>query len=384
MKNSNIRDFTVNDISRVINEISEKFEFNPGQALINFIEIGVNISVNENPSEIIKSMVHYKNIPFTQLPVKDKGFGRICDTQLFIIKIYDKGLQNDLAEYLLRFEIKVKRMKFLKRYGISILTLADLQRNDLYKIFGKILVDVLNGILFFDNRIEHEYFDKRKDRELFLQGKYCDFWQNIPRTTRKRRIEKFRKLANSDKIATDLANQIIKKWNELTTFQTEHQQEKTERNNHFQKVLPNQKTERNNHFHTNQQKPNTERNNLTINSYSVPVCSVTGLQYHGQQSQVDYLTYNSVKWYFENDSKTFENVLESLLTDKWKLKNKNNPKKEWLVEICHKIRCAKSNDRRNPINNTRKSFQNLESKGLKLWSLQETVRPDKLKLINYV
>jgi hypothetical protein len=115
------------------------------------------------------------------------------------------------------------------------------------------------------------------------------------------KIEKFRKLANSDKLANDLANRIIKKWNELTVLQTELQQEKTERNNHLQ---------------SNHQNTKSERNNTTIYGYSVPVCTVTGLPLHNHNSAVDYLTFNSVKWYFENDSKTFENKLESLLTDK--------------------------------------------------------------------
>ena len=40
---TNYRDFDLSDIQIVVRELSEKFDFDPAMAFINFVEIGVNI-----------------------------------------------------------------------------------------------------------------------------------------------------------------------------------------------------------------------------------------------------------------------------------------------------------------------------------------------------
>jgi len=116
---TNYRHFNLNDIREVVRELSETFEFEPAKAFLNFVEVGVNIPLEYSPSELIKTAVMYRNSPFHPLRVDGKGFGKVCETQRFDIKVYDKSLQYGLPGHLLRYEIKVKRTEFQKtiRHG---------------------------------------------------------------------------------------------------------------------------------------------------------------------------------------------------------------------------------------------------------------------------
>jgi len=112
------------------------------------------------------------------------------------------------------------------------------------------------------------------------------------------------------------------------------------------------------------------------------ICIVTGLEIKYPAKGKKFLKHPDIKFYYEKDRETYSEKLESLLTDKWKRKHEAEPIKDWFVEIAHKIRCAKSNPRRNPINNTRNSFRRLEEKGLKLWPTEQIADPAKLELID--
>lgn len=56
--------------------------------------------------------------------VDEKGSGKVCETQRFDLKIYDKSLQYSLPGHLLRYEIKIKRIEFFKQYSINALVLT--------------------------------------------------------------------------------------------------------------------------------------------------------------------------------------------------------------------------------------------------------------------
>ena len=363
---TNHRDFGLADIQETVKNLSETYNFDPKRAFINFIEIGVNISVWCDPSQLIKTIVLYRNKAFERLPVKGKGFGYVCKNQQFDIKIYDKSLQYGLSNHILRYEIKVRRMKFLERYGITNLVLADLTKPDLYTTFKHILLDIWSGILIFDMNIKLDKIDCLKYRELCLQGRYPQYWIDLDRYKRHRNMKKFKILMDSEVVKHRISDLIERKCNELTTFKKVNEFEIVQQNNHFQKTTSCFKT---------------QLNNTTIKCNSVSTCIVTGLEIHTQHPKTNYLTAKGVEWYFNKQPKIYSEKLENLLTDKWKIKNRGEPKKIWFDEIAHKIRCKLSNPRRNPINNTKKSFRNIESKGFKLWSTEELADPEKFKLI---
>lgn len=364
---TNFRDFHVTDIQDVIAEISETFEFDPEKSGLNFIEIGVNVRTDIDPNKIINCLVAYKNLPFKLLDINGKGRGVICNSQQFDIKIYNKGLQFGLNYYLLRFEVKVKRMKFLEQYGIKSLTLAGLANIDNYPKFKMLLLEVVNGILMYNPEITPDKFKNQKERELFIEGRYAQYWQNLERTKRHRLMKRFTEMSGSDNIKNKLYRLILEKCNELTTCNKNTVNEKMQRNNRFQE--------------TNKRKE-LQRNNLPIKCYSVAYCIVTGLQQHNQRPGTKYLSPKSIQWYYENEPETYKKTLECMLTKKWQEKHRGEPIETRFAEIAHQIRNKDRNPKNNPRNNTKKSFRNIERKGLKLFPMAELVAPGKLKLIS--
>lgn len=332
---TNYKDFTLNDIREIVRKLTETFEFDPEQTFINFVEVGINLPLNYSPSDLIKTAVMYRNAPFETLRTDGKGFGKVCETQRFDIKIYDKSLQYGLPEHLLRFEVKVKRTEFLKKYGINNLTLADLTRSDFYPAFLQILLDTLDEVLFYDPNLKPQEIETQKDRELVLQGRYPEFWKTLPRTTKKRKLERFIELTGGTTIKSEIATLIKQKWNKLTDCTSQLEDEKTEQINHLQK---------------GNEKIKTEQINTKVNGYSVPACPITDLQMHNQKSGSKYLTTLGIKWYQVNDNETYSKILLSILTEKWKSKHENAPEKIWIGEIAHQIR----NKFYNPGNNAKR------------------------------
>jgi hypothetical protein len=363
---TNFRDFNINNIQDVISEISTVYGFDPQKSFINFIEIGVNVELNVDPNNLINCFVNYRNNPFDRLKTNGKGYGRVCETQQFEIKAYNKGLQNGLNYQLLRFEVKVKKMKFLERYGIHSLTLADLTTPDVYPKFTAMLLDVLNRILIYNPEISPDNFSNPKDRELFIVGRYAEHWQKLENTKRHRQTKRFAELAESDKIKQELHQLISEKCNELTTCNHNSAQAKTQQNNHFNETV---------------EMEDLQQNNLSINGYNVALCIVTGLPMYNQQPGTKYLSSKGVKWYYENEPEIYKNILSPVLTKKWLQKNIDKPNEFYFIEIAHQLRNKDQNPTNNPRNNTKKSYRNIESKGLKLWPMIETVDQEKLKLI---
>jgi len=100
------------------------------------------------------------------------------------------------------------------------LTLADLTRPDVYPDLHQMLVDTLSGVLLYDPQIDPGKIINSKDRELFVEGRYAEYWQNLPRTTKKRKLERFIELSKGDQTRVELTEKIKTKWNKLTTCKT--------------------------------------------------------------------------------------------------------------------------------------------------------------------
>jgi hypothetical protein len=75
----------------------------------------------------------------------------------------------------------------------------------------------------------------------------------------------------------------------------------------------------------------------------IKTCPVTGLDISMQPKNSKFLSYTGVKWYYNNDFRTYKNNLEPLLRKSWKYK----PLKDQFREIAHIVRNRDSNPRNN-------------------------------------
>lgn len=173
----NCNDFHFSELIDVINDISTKFSIPIERTYLNNIEFGVNIEIPFTTDELFKSIICYKETPFHKFNIIGAK-GIECERPKFIIKIYDKGFPYDLTSNLLRFEIKVIKMQFLKQKNVKIQTLHDLLNiNELNKL-KTILADVWNDILFYDYSINETDLNAR-ERLILSNGRNPKYWENM-------------------------------------------------------------------------------------------------------------------------------------------------------------------------------------------------------------
>jgi len=297
----NYSDFTFSSIQRVINELATTFQFAPSDANYNFIEVGVNINVQTDPTRLIKNFLLYKQKEFETLLVSGTGYGRQCRLQQFTIKVYDKSLQYGLSNHIMRFEVKVTRMEFLKRYGIYNLSMDDLRKPEVYPHLLKMLLDVFSQILIFNPDFQIDSIQDTKDWELALQGKYPEYWKELSRQRKCDHIKRFTELTGVNHIKSQLAEKIAAKWNEL--FDADKIARPQDKGSQVDSVKLTAFCNRIKLI----KKGITGQNNTTINCYS-SVCRITGLDISMQQKDSHLLSTIGLTWLVQNDYFKYEEL----------------------------------------------------------------------------
>lgn len=175
----NHNDFNAHNVSSVVCDIEDKIKFDAYSTEINVLEFAVNIKTPFPPKLILDNLLVHKGEPFKLVKRKYKNESHyyICEHSQFIIKTYDKSLQYDLPYGVLRFEIRVGTMQFLRNKGINIRYFADLLNLDIYEPLSKILIETFEQILFRDNSINIGMIKDRKEREILLTGNNKDEWK---------------------------------------------------------------------------------------------------------------------------------------------------------------------------------------------------------------
>jgi hypothetical protein len=173
----NYNDFTFENIVTTVIDLCKKININPYRAVLNNLEFGVNVIVPFDIKDFLKSIISYNGTPF-QLFNIEGAMGIECLKNDFIIKFYNKSLQYDQHENILRFEIKVKSMKFFKDKKIKLHTLSDLLTIDIYPQLASILKSYFNDIHIYDNSIDLSRLST--DEQIILSnGCNHSYWERI-------------------------------------------------------------------------------------------------------------------------------------------------------------------------------------------------------------
>ncbi|MCU0467912.1 MAG: hypothetical protein MUF58_04855 [Arcicella sp.] len=171
----NYDDFTAQDVEKVVQELSERFEIDTATTEINNVEFGVNVVLPFPVKLVLDNLIVYKGEPFQKV-VEDGMSYYQCKRTKFIIKIYDKGKQYKLPENVLRFEIKVTAMQYLETKGIRLQNLSDLLNIGIYEPLGNILLETFDNILFGDNTLNENGLNP-KELETYLRGSNPKAWK---------------------------------------------------------------------------------------------------------------------------------------------------------------------------------------------------------------
>ena len=171
----NADQYTVNDLLLTLNRLVTDYGFDLFSSKINNIEFGVNIELPFAISQVFANLICHKNQPF-QVDSHSQTPYYVCNWQRYTVKIYDKGKQQGLGGNLLRFEIRVRKMRVFRTVtGVQLHTLADLLNVANYGPLGALLVDAFDDILFDDPAINPKTLTA-KERALYQQCRNPRYW----------------------------------------------------------------------------------------------------------------------------------------------------------------------------------------------------------------
>lgn len=156
LKGENHSDFTIKEILHSITLLCETFKVEPAQVSIHNIEIGLNIIPAISAFQLSKRAIAYSNMQFA--PMKCYGqdkrhVGFEACAQQYTLKIYDKAKQAQISGNILRYELAVNRMTYLKR--LRPYTLKDITNKELLEGLMELLLETFAEVVFKEDVNAH-------------------------------------------------------------------------------------------------------------------------------------------------------------------------------------------------------------------------------------
>lgn len=180
----NYSDFDYFGICNAIHHLCNTLKISPDNFIPHQKEFGLNIPTAIAPYQIIEQIISHKGKEYELRKFNEAGYLIRFNRERYSIKIYDKGLQYDLPDNILRFEIKANKMAYFncKDFeGCQIVTLADLLNIDIYSKLKNKLLQTLNELIFTDDRVNPKDIIKQKDRAFFKEATNPRFWAKLRR-----------------------------------------------------------------------------------------------------------------------------------------------------------------------------------------------------------
>lgn len=184
----NFQPFTWIDLQTQIHHICKTLLIDPKKARISTIEVGVNLVTPFEVTTFLKgNIINYKGKEFKTYKADKNGFelGLFCDLSQYKVKLYDKGLQNNLPINLMRFEKQFLKMQIPQKKGVLYLSdLLDIQK---VKKLKPLIVEGWENVLIYD--IENLKGLKKNlgsDYDLLLNGQNPKYWGKIKVANRDR------------------------------------------------------------------------------------------------------------------------------------------------------------------------------------------------------
>lgn len=217
----NYSNLTYSDLCTAIDDLANTVNKQPYELNLRSFEFGLNIHMFENLKAIeLKDLAfNYKKSFFESIESNNKdpvSIGKRCRLQQYDIKIYNKSIEYDLPFDLLRIEIKVKRMKWVKHLEIK--TLEDLRDIEKLDELKNILIETIEKTFFYDSTIDENLLTPN-------QRNNCIKWQSelfrkklIKENPKKyeyqkKKMEIFIEKHGTLKIKENIINNINKEWN---------------------------------------------------------------------------------------------------------------------------------------------------------------------------
>jgi hypothetical protein len=154
-------DFTIENVGIVIKDLQMKFGIIPKKTSVHNLEFGCNIKLSYCPDILLDKLLAFKNKQFSDMEIRARGKGKVASFYQYVLKIYNKTIQYNLTDNVLRFEKKVTSMVAISKSPVYLSDLIDIEFCELCR---DQLFDMLNSIIIaesFDSKTLTE-LHKRK------------------------------------------------------------------------------------------------------------------------------------------------------------------------------------------------------------------------------
>lgn len=142
---NNYWDLTYSDLGCAIYDLADSLKLRPNELKIRSIEMGLNLpmtldfdALKLTETALVFGSKHFEDMTNSN---SETSIGKRCNLNEFAIKLYSKTKESYLTEELLRYEVKVKKMNYLKRANIR--NLEDLLDKNNLLYLKKILIENL-------------------------------------------------------------------------------------------------------------------------------------------------------------------------------------------------------------------------------------------------
>lgn len=179
--NSNLFDFEA--LCGVISTLQTRYKINPAAAIIQRLEIGLNIPLDYSPEIIIKSAICYKGRNCSEILAPNRRkIGRLWALSAYSVKLYDKGGN------ILRFEIAYYHANEIAAAGVRYL--CDLANPDKYARLYSQLLAALQNFIFYDFKYKGAELTPAARRD-WLQYSNPYYWENLSKHARTKAIRRY-------------------------------------------------------------------------------------------------------------------------------------------------------------------------------------------------
>lgn len=346
-------DFLYPAIQSSISRFCGLMNVRPSEVELENLEFGYNLIMNKNPVNYLSALIMHKRqsfSAFSERATRGKSQSKCCVHEDYQIKVYDKGLQYGLRQFILRLEASVNKMRFLKKRGIHIHTLADLKPENFRKL-DKTFREIVGEILCCDPIPDTMRLSKSAMQNLY-PGREAGYWFSLlPRAHHRgektqdaayhaARTKYYRKRARFVELVEEYGLNQSKREIVSKVDEKSHQFLSSFSGKSVYKITDENVTEK--------LEKSTQIHREVIEGGSR--CLVTGLDISMQKPGSRFLCTTGIRYFMDNKPEIYKRLRERL-SSRWL----NAPHDVQVKEIHHSIR----NEYFNKFHNTRRAINNL-------------------------
>lgn len=220
---TNYKDFCFLEFKSTVSILCDSLGIAPLDMNVHSFEIGLNILSPINTSTLLNGIKTLSGKTFDRDSFQGNGLEIRFEFTHYLVKIYNKGLQYNLPEQILRFELKVKKMQYIQTKGGNITTLENFLSGEWNQFFGALLIRQWENIILCpEGSVDPGRIDNRRTRENFINGLNPNYWLSLDSRKYNKQSKRFNEVVvqlSPIDLHTITKDRFRNKWIQLSTYQ---------------------------------------------------------------------------------------------------------------------------------------------------------------------